>query len=362
MKSQFRAILFLLLLPALMVGNNDKFKGKYTKEKTLKKEYTVNSNATLEIDNSYGNVDVVSWNENRTVIEVTIRTNGNNEERVQKKLDDIDVDFSGSASRVSAKTRFNGKKNSSWSWFGNNNKNVSMEINYTIKVPVTNSVDLSNDYGSISLNRIEGRAKINCDYGQLIIGELMGENNDLNFDYTKNSTISYMKSGKINADYSGFTLDKADRLDLNADYSKSEIIDVTDLNYNCDYGRITVNKVNNLVGQGDYIPCDVGALSGSLDINADYGSITVDRITSSAGDVEIQSDYTRIKVGFDSGYNFDFVVNLQYGSLKGQESVNISHQSKSGSDKKYSGYHGSKGSGNTVNINSEYGGVTFSNH
>ncbi len=72
-----------------------------------------------------------------------------------------------------------------------------MEINYTIKVPVTNSVNLENDYGAISLDKLEGQAKISCDYGQLRIGELWAENNSLNFDYTNKSTIAFMKSGKI---------------------------------------------------------------------------------------------------------------------------------------------------------------------
>jgi hypothetical protein len=103
---------------------------------------------------------------------VVIKTNGNNEEKVQEKLDDITVDFSGSAAAVSAKTNFK-KSNSTWSWWGGNSKNkngVNMEVNYTIKMPATGAVNLSNDYGGISIDRLQGNAKISCDYGQLEIG------------------------------------------------------------------------------------------------------------------------------------------------------------------------------------------------
>lgn len=37
---------------------------------------------------------------------------------------------------------------------------MNMKINYTVKVPVTNSVDFNNDYGSITLDKIKGNAKI----------------------------------------------------------------------------------------------------------------------------------------------------------------------------------------------------------
>jgi hypothetical protein len=360
MKQLFNICLLALLIPALVSANIDpRFNGKYTKEKTLKKEYTVNAEAGLTVDNSYGNIDIVTWNENRIVIEVHIRTNGNDESSVQEKLDNIDVDFSGSASKVTAKTIFKDRKNSSWSWWGNDKKNVHMEINYTIKMPITNSVDLSNDYGSININEIKGNAKINCDYGQLNLGRLLADNNYLNFDYTKNSTISYMKSGKINADYSGFTLDKVEILDLNADYTNSEINEVGSINYNNDYGKISIGKAGKLVGRGDYIPLRVDILTESLNVNTDYGSITVDRMTSSVKEVTVNSDYAGVKLYYDSDASFNFYVDLSYAGFNGEEDLEVLKTSKDYSSKMYSGYYGKKDSGNTININSEYGGVTL---
>lgn len=359
MKPQSKLLILLLLLPTMLLANHGPFKGKYTKEKKIKKEYSVNANAGLEVDNSYGNIEITTWNESRTVIEVHILTNGNDEEEVQKRLDEITVDFSGNASLVSAKTRFGDKKSSSWSWWGKKNKNISIEVHYTIKLPVTNSVDLDNNYGAINLNRLEGNAKINCDYGQLIIGDLMANNNYLNFDYTSKSTIAYMKNGKIDADYSSFTLDKVGNLELNADYTNSEIGEANEVNYNCDYGKVTIHKAVNILGRGDYVSNRIGSVSGSLNLNTDYGSIVVDRLTGTAKNVTINADYTGIKLGLASNYSFDFTVQLSYCGMKGEELVTMLKSSSENSQKMYSGYHGSKNSGNIVNIDSDYGGVTF---
>ena len=118
-------LIALLVVPVMANANNGDLKGKYSKEKTIKKEYDVNSNALLKISNSYGNLTLSSWNEDRVVIEVHIKTSGNNESKVQEKLDKITVDFEASSDMVSAKTIYN-KDKGSWGWNWGKSNNVNM--------------------------------------------------------------------------------------------------------------------------------------------------------------------------------------------------------------------------------------------
>jgi len=355
----YKAIFTFILVPAIILGNNtNDLKGKHTKEKVIKKDYSVNADATLKIDNSYGNIDIITWQENRIEIEVTITTKSNNEEKAQNKLDAINVDFEGSSNLVSAKTRF-GKGNSSWwKWGGNNN--VTMKINYVIKLPITNNVNLFNDYGNINLDKLEGQAKINCDYGQITTKELMGDNNDISFDYTNNCYFEFIKSGKINADYSSFVVAKTKQLDINADYANSHVEIGEYITYNCDYGNIKIDKINTVKGNGDYLTTVIGDVYKNADLKADYGSIKIKQLTANAGNVSIDSDYVGITIGFDSGYNFNFNLDLQYASLRNEEDLEISKRNISGRSKTYSGYYGSSNSDNTITINSEYGNVSIS--
>lgn len=358
MKTKIYTLLFILIsIPTVALAYNG-FKGRYTKEKKIKKEFTVNPDARLKIDNSYGDVNIISWNENKTVIEVFIKTNGNNEEKVQEKLDEINVEFDGSAGLVSATTKFNKGGGRSW-WKSWKSSNVNMEVRYEIKVPVTNDLDISNDYGGIAINETKGNAKINCDYGKLSIGKLLGDNNSLNFDYTNNSTIEYMKSGRITADYSSFNLESAENIELNADYSRSEIGTVNDLNYVCDYGKLQIGTVGTLTGRGDHLTTTFETVQGDVNLNTNYGSVRINELSASAGDVIIQSDYTGIKLGYNSQYNFTFNISLEYAGLGGKDGLEITKQRIDSSDKYYEGYHGNANSQNNININSEYGGVTF---
>ncbi len=360
MKTLLYKISFLvfLMLPILLVAGNGKAKGKYTKEKTIKKEYQVNKDALLKISNSYGNLSLTSWNEDRIVIEVHIKTNGNNEEKVKNKLDQISVSFDANNSLVSAKTIFNNNK-SNWGWNWGKSNNVNMQINYTIKLPIKNSINLSNDYGSIFIDRIDGHAKINCDYGRLEIGELRGRNNQLNFDYTSKSTIDFIQSGTIKADYSSFDINKAGDLIINADYTNSSVESMGNLDYNCNYGKIEIENAKHIKGVGDYIAVRLGTLHGNVDVSSDYGSVHIDKMASDAGNLDIRSDYTGIKIGYDAEYHFNLEIKTSYAGVSGEEEFELNISQVKNTSKFYKGYYGSKNSNNSVSVSSDYGGVSF---
>lgn len=353
-------ILTLLLVPftiigAAEVGNGPK--GKYSKEKIIKKEFIVNSDALFKVKNSYGNLNITSWNQDKVRIEVHIKTNGNDEDKVTERLRQIDVDFENTTSLVSAITRF-GERNNSWNWWGKRN-NVSVQVNYTIKLPVKNSVNLTNDYGNIYLDRIDGHAKINCDYGKMEIGELRGRNNELRFDYTSRSTFEYVNSGEIIADYSGFTIEKAGNLIVKADYTNAIIGEMDNLDYRSDYGSIQVKNVRNVQGNGDYIGVKLGEVRGNVDITSDYGSIKIDLLTADAGNVNVKSDYTGIKIGYDTLYYFNFEIATEYAGVSGKDDFTINVSKEKSSDRYYKGYYGKENATNMITIDSEYGSVSF---
>ena len=351
-------IILFLALPMLSHAHVDPLKGKYTKEKTIKKEFKVNANALMSIDNSYGNLNITSWNENRIMIEVRIKTNGNNEDKVQKKLDEISVNFEAGMDMVSAKTIFN-QNNNNWNWNWGGGNNVNMQIDYFIKVPVKNNVHLDNDYGSIILDRIDGHAKINCDYGRLEIGELRGRSNELNFDYTSKSSIGYINSGRISADYSGFTIEKAGDLVIKADYTNSTITKMDNLEYSSDYGSIDIGEANNVKGNGDYINVKLGVIHGNLDISADYGSLRIKELAADAGNVVIKSDYMGINIGYNPQYYFDFEITAEYAGVSGKDDFEINISTEKSNQKYYKGYYGKSNSGNKVSVNSDYGSISF---
>ena len=357
MKSLYK-ISLLLMLPLLTFANNGKFKGKYTKEKRVQKEFVVNDDAALEVTNKYGNIVVTTWNENKTIIEVVIKTNGNNESKVQERLDDISIDMNGNGTRVTANTNF-GDSSGSWGWNNNKKSNVALEVNYTIKIPSNNTVALTNKYGAITVGDLQGHANIQNKYGQVTIGTLAAENNNITIKYVKTASIKEMKSGKINAGYSTFTIDNAENLDLEASYTTSNLGAVGNLNYNNKYGKLRVDSVTNVEGNAGYNNGTFGSISGNANFNVKYSTISVDLMTATAKNLTFNGKYSKCNLGIHKDYVFSFNMNLRYGSLKGKDLVTLTTQENKRNSGLYTGYHNNPNSGNRIAINSSYGSVTL---
>ena len=347
----FKIALAFWCIPLVAMARIDpKLNGKFTKEKTIRKEFKVNPDALLKLENSYGNLHIKSWEQNSTTIEVHIQTSSNNEKKAIKKLDEISVNFQASSSMVSAETIFN---DSNWGWVGNN---VSIQVNYTVRVPINNRLDISNDYGGIYIDEINGATEIKCDYGSMEIGKLNSTTNELSFDYTSDVSIDYINSARIEADYSSFNIQNAKRISLEADYSKANMVSVDNLDFTCEYGDIVIENTNKVIGEGDYLTTRIGRVGGDVSLNSDYGNIKINEMSSKAGNLTINGDYTDVEIGYNSGYHFDITAELEYVEFRGDNDFEYSIRREKASDSFYQGYYGSKGK-NTVKLNIEYGGL-----
>jgi len=338
--------------------NNGIKKYNYKEEKKIQKEFTLSKEGLVAVKNQFGDINIATWDENRVVFDVIITIEGNDLEKVKEKLNEIGIDFSNTADEIRAITVF--EKEKSW-WQGWSKKNnLHFSIKYNIKMPKTANVELANDYGAILIDYLEGNTEINCDYGKLILGELHGESNKINFDYTNDSSIEYIKIGDISANYSNIIVEKADVLDIRMDYTKAEIVEIKDLEFNNDYGGLRVNNVTNITGNGDYVTLKIGKVAENLDIAADYGSIKVSHILPTTKKIQIEADYTGVKLGIDPKWAFSFNVDLEYARLKyGDLPLEMEVVREEHSDRYYNGYHLSKENEGSININIDYGSVKF---
>lgn len=357
MKSHYNILLLVLLIPAMTFANETKFKGKYTKEKKVSKEFTVSPNAGLNVDNAYGNINITTWDENRTVIDVLIKTNGDDESKVQEKLEEITIDFNATTNQVNAETNFkDGGNNSSWKKNGNQ---VSFEIIYTIKLPKSNNVDLTNKYGAITITSLNGNAKINAMYGDVIIGDLNADDNYIKMRYTDHATINYIKNGKIEADYSDFSLEKVGDLELVADYTKSNIGTVSKLDYQNRYGKLRVENAGSVNGKADYNGGIFMNIKYDFNVTARYSSLSIEKTETTMKDIVIDGSYSKISLGINPGYTFKFKADLGYGGLKGADFITMTSENKKSGKSEYVGYFGNMNSKNNININSRYGSITI---
>ena len=349
MKKHYNLLILFILIPFLGFSNDDTF---ITKQKNIKKTYIVNSNAGIDIDNRYGNITVSTWNEDKIDLDITIKVNGPNENWVNERLNSIEVDITALKGMVTAITNLG---NSSLKSKGSNN---SFEINYVIKIPKNGSVKLVNKYGNISTLSLEANTDINCKYGKVTLGKLNGSNNQIEIAYCQNSSIDYIKTGSIDARYSGLKINDSGNLNLSANYTDVTLNEAQNIKYQCNYGTFKFQKINSLNGSGNYLTINIGEVSSNFSFDTNYSKINIGTMNEKAGNVTINSGYTDISLGYSPNYAFDFDVSARYSNIKHDNTLDISVSETKSNSKKISGFYRKKGQ-NKVNINSNYGNISL---
>ena len=347
MKKHYNILILFILIPFLGFANGDTF---ISKEKNIKKTFIVNSNAGIDIENKYGNITVSTWDENKIDLDITIKVSGGNENWVNERLNSIDVDINALKSMVTAITNIG---NSSLKSRGSSN---SFEINYVIKIPKNGTVKLDNKYGNITTLTLESTTDIACKYGKIILGKLNGDSNRIEIGYSQNSSIDYIKNGNIEARYSGIKINESGNLNLDANYTDVSLLEGQNIKCKGNYGSFKFQKINSLIGSSNYVTISVAEILNSLSVDATYSKINVESMSEKSKNVNINTGYTNISLGYDANYSFDFDINTRYGSIKNDSSLEVLMSEIKSNTKRISGYNKKKGQ-NKVIINSSYGNV-----
>jgi hypothetical protein len=342
-------LLILLILPWIAIAGD--LKGKYKKERSIHKSYTVSNNAALDIENKYGNVFVTTWDQNTTEIDVVIKVGGDNEKKVNAKFNAIDVAFSATQAHVSAVTKIGDIASGS-------NSNIQIQINYTVKIPKKGTVKIENQYGGIQTGKIYGKAVLNCQYGDLNADELNANGNSIRLQYCGSAKVNSMGSGNVVVQYSQFHLGRGTSLQLDADYSGIVINDVKNLSFSSDYGEVKIENAGAITGKGDYSSLKLGRVNELLNLTAEYGDIIVETFDKKVRNIAINSSYTNILLGFYEEYPFDFELSTEYAGVFGTAGFKFTEKIQKNNNNYYKGYYKNSGE-NKVYIKSEYGNIQF---
>lgn len=351
MRIFYKIITIFILLPFYSKANNEGERYPHSKEKNITEVFTANADATTQISNSYGNIHVYLWDENKVSISVNIKVSGKNQKTVHEKLESTTVEFSGNPANISAKTVFD---SSGWNWTG---ANVQYEINYTVKIPKRSHIDLKNNYGGIYMEKLNGNSLIKCTYGKMILGELMG-NNVMSLAYVDDSRIDAVNDLTLNAQYSDIHINKGDNVTLKGNYNDYSVANIQKLTANSNYDDINAKNIQNFTCNGNYIDLNLGDIDQST-LSVNYAEINFNT-NNSFRNATITANYTSIKINAPYDLSFDFDIRCSYGNLKSNLDLDYSLQSTKNNSKQYKGFRNASGK-SKFTIITNYGSVEIKN-
>lgn len=303
------------------------------KTKTVNKLYKVDANDKLAIDNQYGNVTVNTWAKNEIKVDVIIKAYGVDQEEAVSLLNGVNIAESRQTNLISLTTSIARNKGNWWGIRRKDGKEErrGVQVNYQIYMPAANPLDVTNKYGSTEIADFRGVLNINSSYGSFSGQTLTNPASRIRVRYGS-ASIKDLKAGNIDVQYGSLKVDKAERLNADIAYSSAKI----------------------------------GTLSGIGDVHLKYsGGFRIDEVSNKVKDLNINSAYSSVSLGFEPSASFDFDVTVNYGGFKYDNNrVNIVSTTPDENakgfnpSKNYKGHLG-KSSNSKIIIKSNYGSVNF---
>ncbi len=316
-------ILFLFIF-----ANLASFAAKDEYSKELHKDYNVNEQSVLVVSNKYGDVDITNWKENKVSIDVKITVDHRDEEKAKELLEYLNVEFKKEGNKIYAETDINDKFNKSGWFFNFGSDSKEFSIDYTIKMPKTISLELTNKYGDVFINEITGYAQILVKYGNLKANKILRDNTKplsfVELSYSEGS-IEEVNWLKLKLKYSPkFEINKSKAIIAETKYSELRIEENSSLVCESSYDQYRIGTLNNMVCESKYTDINIDKLTKKLDLTNKYGDIDIDEIPAGFQEVKVYNKYGQIdlKIAENASYQIDGKAEYADIDIPGDAKVN----------------------------------------
>jgi len=286
--------------------------------KRIEKTFEMTNTGELYLENKYGNVNIIGWNENNISVTIDIKVSSKKKENAQDLFERIIPKFKTTDNFISIVSEINKKRTSFFSRYFNKVNpfefdKSNIEINYTIYLPINAEIDISNKFGDIIIDNWTGKLKANIEHGDLWINESIGNANiDMKFGKLRAKSITYgsisLKNGDIN-------VENSQDLSLKTSGAKIEISKVKELELISSKDEITIENVGSLGGIIKFSTVQLDTVDKSIDLRMKVAYLKVLKINRSDAQVTIDQESSDININI-SNLSFKFKATLEEGLLR----------------------------------------------
>jgi hypothetical protein len=357
MKTKFQLSLAILTLsvlnPSVSSGSQNEFVKPY------KKDFATTAATQLEIVNKYGDVDIKDWNNASIAIEVKVIVRCENKEKADRIFYYILINFEQEGEIIRATTEF--KDNISDFFRGFNEDEKSLEINYSVFMPKTIPLNLSNKYGSVFINELASTSTIDVKYGKLTANKILHDSEQpltkLVLGYS-NATVQECKWVKLDIKYSKILIAQSKAIIVQSKYSKVYVDNGTSLICESKYDTYGLGKLNNMVANAGYTHFKIKELDNKLQIESKYSDVEIDDVPAGFELIKVDNSYGSYKIGIapDASYRIDGYA--RYCKINYPEDNARVDRFNENTEMKVNGQIGrDEGTKSSVVVNSSYGNV-----
>lgn len=299
-----KLLILLALLPGTLALAQD-----HTDKRSVRRSFPVSHETTLEVQNKYGKIQLATWDRDSVAVEVDIYLSESSSSKLKKLKQDIQIDFTGTNSYIIAKTviesesgRIASELRSITNTISGSNKRI--EINYMVHLPAYMDVVLTNKFGDIYMDDLEGQSDIELSNGVLKANRLTG-NSSISLSFG-NGMIKSLGSANLKLSYSDLVLNEVSQLDLVSKSSKLNVDSVNVLKIDSRRDKLYFKKVEYIAGSSNFTQIWVYDFLRESDLYMKYGELTIEHVMPNFSKIYVESDYTDMTFYFDRAASLTF--------------------------------------------------------
>ncbi|HLO57714.1 MAG TPA: hypothetical protein VK179_03175 [Bacteroidales bacterium] len=330
--------------------------GDFTKE--IKKEFQVNPNTRIELFNKYGNVDIVNSENPQVIINIVINVHERSKERADELLNMIDINISQEDDVIKAVTDFSDDLSK---FFRGPGSGRDLQINYTVTMPKTLPLYLSNKYGNVFIDQLVSTSTIDVKYGKLTANKILHDSKQpltkIYLSYS-NGTIQETKWIEADIKYSKLNITESKALAIVSKYSKLYITNGSSVVSESKYDTYEVEKLSNFVTTAAYGHFNIGSLTGKLQVDTKYTDVIVDHIAPTFEGIKVNNSYGTYKLAIDPAASYHLDAYAKYCNITYPEGKSRLNRINENNETKLNGLVGSDQAAKAdVSVTSHYGNI-----
>ena len=298
--------LSVILVSSSVIAQN----GRTRLTKNISKNFSVETNVTIDITNKYGQIIVNTWDYYSVKVAVEIRAFDRNDDAVEKLMDRTDFVFNNFGDYLTIETVLDRKAGffkEVWNNIGDYSKTLlsknKISIDYEITIPKKSNLNLDNKFGNVYVNSLTSTSKIKVAHGDFKANELTG-NTKLYLSFGKGN-VKRFNDGYIELKGAELDIRNSDNIEIESSTSHLQLDKVISLKLNSRNDKVRIEEAKFLKGKAGFSNIIVDSMIDKVNMELNYGEFVVNSVNSNFSNIELNSKSGDVNLNFELESYFD---------------------------------------------------------
>lgn len=285
--------------------------GTFDDNKVIRKGVLAKGDFELEIKNKHGRIDIMNWDKDSVVVEITISATSNNLDRLESIMSQVDIQFSEQSDYLAVNTVWGGGANELRIDVVKVFDNQSVRVDYKIWMPEDVELEIENKFGDVTLEKCSNKLKMDIAHGNFKAQKLE-DAKSIKVQYG-NVNIKEMDEGNVISKFGDVSIDKAKELNLDILSGDAEIEEVDELTLKATSSEVEIEEVNTIDFSGTMAEIEIEKLNKSASGFLKFGGLDIEEVATSFQGITLDGTNTDISVDFSQQIAYVYTVQLEKG-------------------------------------------------